>query len=144
MFAVLILPAGVILAIYGLVATFSSVARRRKNGAYVSPGRGERLTAYLGVGSALLILLVLTAEVMTSESASLRFLAVFSLPAAIAATSPLFLWRTNWRGVAESAAALVMGTLIIIGGFSVGIFLIPSAILMAFAADYHRRAERSA
>ncbi len=137
--AAFILPAGVILALYGLAATFSSVARRRKNGAYVPPRFGEKLTALLAAGSALVVVLLVTTAVIGETG--LRFLAIFSFPVAAAAISPLLLWRTSLRGVAESAATLVLGLLIIIAGFSVGMFLIPSAILMAFAAGYHWRAE---
>lgn len=138
---IVILIIGVVVASYGLFATFSSTLRLKRGDMPAVPHTVEKVATHLSGGSVLLLIAVVAVSIAFSRRTSPGFLAAF-VPVAAAVASPIFLWGTRWRGVAESIATLVLGVVIIITGFSIGMFLIPTALLMAVAVTYNRRAGR--
>ena len=70
--------------------------------------------------------------------------AALSLTPIVLAASPLALRRSRWRRVAEAGAATLLAAFGVLGGFSVGLFYLPSAASMLGAAVLGRPRRRAA
>jgi hypothetical protein len=99
----------------------------------------ERFAVFLNGGLAILCLVGILVAVARSRRIGPVYFAV-SIASLLIIASPLFLWRSPWRGFAEGAAILALGTLITLGGFSFGLYLVPFALLMILGAVQADRA----
>ena len=99
----------------------------------------ERIAVFLNGGLAILCLVGILVVVARSRRTSPMYFAV-SVASLLVIASPLFLWRSPWRGFAEGAAILALGVLLIVSGFSFGPYLVPFALLLVLGAVQGDRA----
>lgn len=68
----------------------------------------------------------------------LGILLVLLVPVLVAAV-PLALERTRWRGVSRAVAAVLLSVGVLVGIASIGLFYLPSAVVMVAAATRGER-----
>jgi hypothetical protein len=125
---------GIVIALVGALICGTKVwARNSISRAPSSSPMLERIAVFLDGGLATICLVGILVAVALSRRTSPTYFAV-SVASLLVIASPLFLWRSHWRGFAEGAAVVALGGLIVVSGFSFGPYLVPFALLMILGA----------
>ena len=154
---------GLVLLIVGAILIFG-FARGLARARFVAPSRGELIGMVISCAAAAFVsAALLVVPVYSSASSSMRVLPsgerVYSVwrgsktllevdgpralqplaaPVLLAAL-PFAFYRTRFRAIVEAICGTLLAAFTVIGGFSIGLFYVPSAIAMLAAASRARR-----